>query len=344
MNKKSFKTGDIITPEFLNALQNMSFDKSIDEVGHLPLPPEHSEMNQLRTFSGYGSAISIDLGEWTRNTVVLHKTAASTHGTFYPKECSISGYADDGFLLYMPIGTVSDVILTYCGNSYTCHNGSALLVITEYIGLAHSLWSKVFEIPLQGAEAFFEAIKTSGNISVEGDIDCNGKITGQNGSFEEEVSGKRLVGKSIKIQQTNGLASFDVNVDTDGVVTFVVRGNTTYDAQTFSFNSNTGFMRIGHSYTDVAETIEMQNGRLVSEKHAGVSLGGWTQKIAIHGDFDIEGNILDSKGCISVFSSSTSTQGTETRKITITPYGITFYKANDNLDGWDTLNSLLPNT
>lgn len=37
MYKKVFKTGDIITPEFLNELQNLSFEKSPDEVGGLPV-------------------------------------------------------------------------------------------------------------------------------------------------------------------------------------------------------------------------------------------------------------------------------------------------------------------
>ena len=36
MDKKVFKSGDIITPEFLNELQNLSFEKSTDEVGGLP--------------------------------------------------------------------------------------------------------------------------------------------------------------------------------------------------------------------------------------------------------------------------------------------------------------------
>lgn len=36
MDKKVFKSGDIITPEFLNELQNLSFEKSPDEVGGLP--------------------------------------------------------------------------------------------------------------------------------------------------------------------------------------------------------------------------------------------------------------------------------------------------------------------
>lgn len=37
MDKKVFKSGDIITPDFLNELQNLSFEKSPDEVGGLPV-------------------------------------------------------------------------------------------------------------------------------------------------------------------------------------------------------------------------------------------------------------------------------------------------------------------
>ncbi len=37
MDKKVFKSGDIITPEFLNELQNLSFEKGPNEVGGLPV-------------------------------------------------------------------------------------------------------------------------------------------------------------------------------------------------------------------------------------------------------------------------------------------------------------------
>lgn len=38
MDKKVFKSGSPVTPEFLNALQDLSFKKAESEVGHLPLP------------------------------------------------------------------------------------------------------------------------------------------------------------------------------------------------------------------------------------------------------------------------------------------------------------------
>lgn len=48
MNKKVFKTGDVITPEFLNALQNPSFEKSEGEVGYLPKPNEFENIGKVK--------------------------------------------------------------------------------------------------------------------------------------------------------------------------------------------------------------------------------------------------------------------------------------------------------
>ena len=42
-------------------------------------------------------------------------------------------------------------------------------------------------------------------------------------------------------------------------------------------------------------------------------------------------------------TSSATLTGSETRKVTISPYGITFYKINSNQDGWERLNSIVPN-
>lgn len=344
MNKKVFKTGDIITPEFLNALQNPSFDRSTDEVGGLPLPPEHSEMNQVRTFSGFGASITIDLGDWDKNSVILHKTSVSPTESSYPTNCSVSGHAASGFLLYMPIGNSNDVTLSYCGNSYTCHKGAALLLITQYISLAHTWWCKAFEIPLQGAEAFFNAIKTANNISVGGDIECDGSLTSRSGTFEDEVSGDEVIGKSVTAQNNGNSAFFDVHVGTDGVVTFQIKGNSTYNYQTIRYDTNTGCLRVGHSYVDNAEWVELENGRVLSERRGSTTGSSWIEKVAIQADFNIDGEIQDSSGGLSMYSSSATLTGSETRKVTISPYGIKFYKINSNQDGWEQLNSFVPNS
>lgn len=66
MNKKDFKTGGIITPEFLNELQNSSFNKQPGEVGYLPTP---DKLNiQLGThghawFKKDGDKISLSIRE-----------------------------------------------------------------------------------------------------------------------------------------------------------------------------------------------------------------------------------------------------------------------------------------
>ena len=43
MNKINFKTGTIIPPELMNALQNPSFTNDEEEAGHLPLPPNYGD-------------------------------------------------------------------------------------------------------------------------------------------------------------------------------------------------------------------------------------------------------------------------------------------------------------
>ena len=47
MNKINFKTGTIIPPELMNALQNPSFTNDEEEAGHLPLPPNYGEKVQV---------------------------------------------------------------------------------------------------------------------------------------------------------------------------------------------------------------------------------------------------------------------------------------------------------
>lgn len=343
MNKKTFKTGDIITPEFLNALQNPSFEKGEEEVGKLPLPPGYQDLDQLKTFSVFGAAATVNLEDWTRNTVILHKPVISPNTTIYPSSCTVNGHASNGFLLYIPSSSGSDVTLDYCNNTYTCHNGSALLIITNYISLAGIWWTKVFEIPLQGAEAFFNAIKTANNISVGGDIECDGSLTSQSGTFEDEVSGDEVIGKSVTAQNNGNSAFFDVHVGTDGVVTFQIKGNTTYNYQTIRYDTKTGCLRVGHSYIDDAEWVELENGRVLSERRGGTTGSAWIEKVAIQADFNIDGEVQDSSGGLSMYSSSATLTGSETRKVTISPYGITFYKINSNQDGWEQLNSVVPN-
>ena len=86
MNKKVFKTGDIITPEFLNALQDQSFGKQPGEVGHLPLPPNYSEKQQCKTIHVSGANNTVDLRGWGYNAVIFVTPIISNGAAAFPQK------------------------------------------------------------------------------------------------------------------------------------------------------------------------------------------------------------------------------------------------------------------
>lgn len=103
MNKKTFKTGDIITPEFLNALQNPSFDRSTDEVGGLPLPPEYGE--KVQVFVTEGGAV--DLSDASGRFAVVEHYGSPTSSQ--PITITINGIGD---------GNVKSILLITRGTDY----------------------------------------------------------------------------------------------------------------------------------------------------------------------------------------------------------------------------------
>lgn len=90
MNKKTFKTGDIITPEFLNALQNPSFEKGEEEVGKLPLPPNYGEKQQWKTFKVEGAENTVNLEDWDRNAIVRVGPSFTNGHTVWPSSLTIN--------------------------------------------------------------------------------------------------------------------------------------------------------------------------------------------------------------------------------------------------------------
>lgn len=102
MNKKVFKTGDIITPEFLNALQDQSFGKQPGEVGHLPLPPNYSEKQQCKTIYADALADSVNLGDWPYNAVVMVHKRTNGETTVYPHHLTIQCANTTGIIIVIP--------------------------------------------------------------------------------------------------------------------------------------------------------------------------------------------------------------------------------------------------
>lgn len=110
MNKMTINAGDSVSPEFLNAIQNLSFEKNQDEVGHLPLPPGYSDaVSQFKSFFANASfddsveSVSIDMGNWgdAASVVVTPYIGIDFHHT--AKKINITKKFSSGPLFIIPI-------------------------------------------------------------------------------------------------------------------------------------------------------------------------------------------------------------------------------------------------
>ena len=102
MNTKNFKTGDIVTPEFLNELQNPSFNKQPGEVGYLPLPPNYSEKQQCKTIHVAGETTSVDLGDWPYNAVIVVSVFMNGETPVYPRNLTVRCANTTGAIVVIP--------------------------------------------------------------------------------------------------------------------------------------------------------------------------------------------------------------------------------------------------
>ena len=90
MNKIYFKTGTIIPPELMNALQNPSFTNDEEEAGHLPLPPNYGEKAQVFvTENG-----AVDLSSASSGFAIVEHYGSTT--SLQPVTITINGIGNNG--------------------------------------------------------------------------------------------------------------------------------------------------------------------------------------------------------------------------------------------------------
>lgn len=105
MERKNYNSGDIVTPEFLNAVQDLSYAKNVDEIGHLPLPPGYDSHKQVMTIRAIGETNAIDLGSWSYNAIVIVEpeiTPGAGGGTEYPASLNIDMPHNSGLVIVKP--------------------------------------------------------------------------------------------------------------------------------------------------------------------------------------------------------------------------------------------------
>jgi hypothetical protein len=145
MNKINFKTGDIIPPELMNALQNPSFTNDEEEAGHLPLPPNYGK--KVQVFNTENRAVDLSTASSGFAVVIHHSSSLSGE----PETVTIDGVGGTGAntILLVTRGTDYPVIVSLPQNSVSrkeiaIKGGSSVLLTFFSYGAAY-VW-KYYEL------------------------------------------------------------------------------------------------------------------------------------------------------------------------------------------------------
>jgi hypothetical protein len=145
MNKINFKTGTIIPPELMNALQNPSFTNDEEEAGHLPLPPNYGK--KVQAFVTENGAV--DLSSASSGFAVVEHYGSPTSSQ--PVTITINGIGNGGArtILLVTRGTDYPVTVSLPQTSNTRKEisikGGSSVLLTEFPYGGALLW-KYYEL------------------------------------------------------------------------------------------------------------------------------------------------------------------------------------------------------
>lgn len=145
MNKINFKTGTIIPPELMNALQNPSFTNDEEEAGHLPLPPNYGK--KVQVFNTENRAVDLSTASSGFAVVIHHSSSLSGE----PETVTIDGVGGTGAntILLVTRGTDYPVIVSLPQNSVSRKEisikGGSSVLLTFFSYGASYVW-KYYEL------------------------------------------------------------------------------------------------------------------------------------------------------------------------------------------------------
>ncbi|WP_290724249.1 hypothetical protein [Fibrobacter sp. UBA2449] len=145
MNKMNFKSGTIIPPELMNALQNPSFTNDEEEAGHLPLPPNYGK--KVQVFNTENRAVDLSTASSGFAVVIHHSSSLSGE----PETVTIDGVGGTGAntILLVTRGTDYPVIVslpqTYGSRKEIAIKGGSSVLLTFFSYGAAYVW-KYYEL------------------------------------------------------------------------------------------------------------------------------------------------------------------------------------------------------
>lgn len=145
MNKKTWKSGDVLPPELLNALMNLSFEKDDDEVGNLPLPPNYGK--KVQVFQTENNAVN--LSSASSGFAIVEHYGSTT--SLQPVTITIDGIGDSGAKMILLIirGTSYPVTVSLpqsidSRKTIALKGGSSVLL--TYYSYSGGLYWKYYEL------------------------------------------------------------------------------------------------------------------------------------------------------------------------------------------------------
>lgn len=351
MKKKKFDAGSPVTPEWLNAIQNPSFDGTPEDVGHLPLPPEYDEKQQWKTFEVYGATNLVDLRGWNRNVVVkaLPTYTDITPGavkSIEPEKLSMKADGTTGIIFVVPHiknDNYMIVDLDVGGNhrELTLKRGEIALMYASNFGGSIALNALGFVIPssalgrFEGLECTRLTFKVGENrVALIDAIELDGKKELRFNVFNADSIDfyAPLKGVSFNCGEhtDQGYASISATQEKGRLL---IRNKGMYNANELQYDSDTDIMRQGHAYSTSGSTsielVETTHATVDYHKATVKDRGGYESHILINKDVDDNLNVVESAGTLCVYYADQSLHSEPPIKCVISADGIKKYTWTD---------------
>lgn len=349
MQKQRFNGGTPVTPEWLNSIQNPTFEGSSEDVGHLPLPPHYEEKQQCKTIHVAGETTSVDLGDWPYNAVILVQRFMQGETPVYPRTLTVRCANTTGAIVVIPEldqdGALS-IRVQGAGSAElatTSLKRGNIAIINAY-DIVDEVQCYVRKLQTGDRVEFTNVLSSIFTVNYDNshkamvyiDSNFNLVISAANNSTINAVDFKLPLKAPSITSGTEGESGFFQVLTDNEKATFKIKGPETYNANFVEFNSKTGSFVHGHSYENDTDTIEMNNAALdLHREHSGAGYG-YESHILFNKTINNSLNIVESTGTICTYSTDGGNFSNPPRKTEITPEGVVSYTY---LDGQWTANT-----
>lgn len=165
MQKQQFNSGTPISPEWLNDIQNPSYDKTSEEVGYLPLPPGYTD--RIDTFETATSEVNVSSATASFAVIVYRGSPTSSA----PVTLMVNGLTGSPIRSFLVVATGAEFELTVrvpvnstSTTDITLHAGcSAILSRFSYGG--NTIW-KYAELTRQDCSAYVLSLVATNVVQV----------------------------------------------------------------------------------------------------------------------------------------------------------------------------------